>query len=141
MFDSDRPLGFVAGIQSVYGDHLGASPLGAAQQGGQGRSGASRGRLAAGGHAGKLPDTSGIMSLDLNLFYDDGEGYIDLGLDNVFSFDENGGLLGESDGSWLAVNGQPVAYYHTATVDDGTSEIGEAVGGPGGTVQRYVADG
>ena len=62
-----------------------------------------------------------VQSLDLNLFYDDGEGYIDLGLDNVFSFDENGGLLGESDGSWLAVNGQPVAYYHTATVDDGTS--------------------
>lgn len=62
-----------------------------------------------------------VQSLELNLFYDDGEGYIDLGLDNVFSFDENGGLLGESDGSWLAVNGQPVAYYHTATVDDGTS--------------------
>lgn len=62
-----------------------------------------------------------VQSLDLNLFYDDGEGYIDLGLDNVFSFDENGGLLGESDGSWLAVNGQPAAYYHTATVDDGTS--------------------
>ena len=36
-----------------------------------------------------------VQSLDLNLFYDDGEGYIDLGLDNVFSFDENGGLLGE----------------------------------------------
>ena len=62
-----------------------------------------------------------VQSLELNLFYDDGEGYIDLGLDNVFSFDENGGLLGESDGSWLAVNGQPAAYYHTATVDDGTS--------------------
>ena len=40
-----------------------------------------------------------VQSLELNLFYDDGEGYIDLGLDNVFSFDENGGLLGESDGS------------------------------------------
>ena len=32
-----------------------------------------------------------------------------------------GGLLGVNDGAWLAVNGQPVAYYHTATVDDGES--------------------
>ena len=62
-----------------------------------------------------------VQSLELNLFYDDGEGYIDLGLDNVYQFDDAGGLLGEKDGSWLAVNGQPVAYYHTATVDDGTN--------------------
>ena len=60
-----------------------------------------------------------VQCLELNLFYDDGEGYIDLGLDNVFSFDENGGLLGVNDGTWLAVNGQPVAYYHETTVDDG----------------------
>ncbi|HQC36527.1 MAG TPA: peptidase C11, partial [Bacillota bacterium] len=30
-----------------------------------------------------------------------------------------GALLGDYDGSWLAVNGQPVAYYHSDTVDDG----------------------
>ena len=62
-----------------------------------------------------------VQSLELNLFYDDGEGYIDLGLDSVFDFDDDGGLLGKNDGSWLAINDQPVAYYHTATVDDGTS--------------------
>ena len=62
-----------------------------------------------------------VHNLELNLFYDDGEGYIDLGLDNVYQFDENGGLLGVNDNTWLAVNGQPVAYYHTATVDDGTN--------------------
>lgn len=60
-----------------------------------------------------------VQSLDLNLFYDDGEGYIDLGLDNVLDFDDNGGLLGKNDGTWLAVNGQPVAYYHTSTTDNG----------------------
>ncbi|MBD5085168.1 MAG: peptidase C11 [Clostridiales bacterium] len=64
-----------------------------------------------------------VHSLELNLFYDDGEGYIDLGLDNVFDFDEEGGLLGKAElaQSWLAIDGQPVAYYHTATVDDGTN--------------------
>ena len=64
-----------------------------------------------------------VHCLELNLFYDDGEGYIDLGLDNVFEFDGQGGLLGKAElaGSWLAIDGQPVAYYHTATVDDGTN--------------------
>lgn len=64
-----------------------------------------------------------VHSLELNLFYDDGGGYIDLGLDNVFEFDEDGGLLGKAEltQSWLAIDGQPVAYYHTATVDDGTN--------------------
>lgn len=62
-----------------------------------------------------------VQELDLNLFYDDGEGYIDLGLDSVFDFDGDGGLIGKNDGAWLAVNGQPVAYYHTSTVDDGVN--------------------
>ena len=61
-----------------------------------------------------------VQELELNMFYDDGEGYIDLGLDNTFTFDDAGGLLGTNSGTWLAINGQPVAYYHTATVDDGT---------------------
>ena len=64
-----------------------------------------------------------VQTLDLNLFYDDGQGFIDLGLDNVYDFDEAGGLLGVHDGSWLAVNGQPVAYYHTSTVDDGETYV------------------
>ena len=62
-----------------------------------------------------------VQTLELNLFYDDGEGYIDLGLDNVYEFDDDGGLLGLNEATWLAVNGQPVAYYHTSTVDDGTN--------------------
>ena len=64
-----------------------------------------------------------VQSLELNLFYDDGEGFIDLGLDNVFDFDDQGGLLGKAElaQSWLAVDGQVVAYYHTTTVDDGTN--------------------
>lgn len=60
-----------------------------------------------------------VQSLELNIFYDDGEGYIDLGLDNVFSFDENGALIGDTDRTWLAINGQPVAYYYLNTVEEG----------------------
>ena len=47
-----------------------------------------------------------VHTLELNMFYDDGEGFIDLGLDNVFKFDEQGGILGINDGTWLAANGQ-----------------------------------
>lgn len=60
-----------------------------------------------------------VHSLELNMFYDDGEGYVDLGFDNVYEFDKNGDLIGETDRTWLAINGQPVAYYYIDTVDDG----------------------
>ncbi len=60
-----------------------------------------------------------VQSLELNVFYDDGEGYLDLGLDNVFSFDEDGALMGDTDGTWLAINEQPVAYYYLNTVEEG----------------------
>ena len=61
-----------------------------------------------------------VNDLKLSVFYDDGEGYIDLGLDSVFTFTDDGALLGSYDGAWLAVNGRPVPYYHTATTrDDG----------------------
>ena len=62
-----------------------------------------------------------VHSLELNMFYDDGEGYIDLGLDNVFEFDDMGNLIGDTDRTWLAINGQPVAYYYMDTVDDGVN--------------------
>lgn len=60
-----------------------------------------------------------VHDLELNVFFDDGSGYIDLGLDNVFQFTQDGALLGDFDGTWLAINDQPVAYYHLSTVDDG----------------------
>lgn len=60
-----------------------------------------------------------VQTLHANMFYDDGEGFIDMGLDNVYEFDEEGNLLAPSEMTWLAVNDQPVAYYHESTVDDG----------------------
>ena len=62
-----------------------------------------------------------VQDLELNVFVDDGEGFIDLGLDTVYEFTDEGGLRGEYDGAWLAINDQPVAYYHMSTVDDGTA--------------------
>ena len=60
-----------------------------------------------------------IHSLDLNVFYDDGEGYIDLGLDNSYEWDDNGDLIASTDRTWLAINGHPVAYYHEDTIESG----------------------
>jgi hypothetical protein len=62
-----------------------------------------------------------VQGLELNVFVDDGAGYIDLGLDNVYEFTDAGALIGAYDGTWLAINRQPVAYYHEETYDDGTS--------------------
>jgi len=67
-----------------------------------------------------------VQDIELNVFYDDGEGYVDLGMDNVFEFDDNGALIGDYDNTWLAIDGQVVPYYHTSTVDytDGYSISG-----------------
>ena len=59
-----------------------------------------------------------VHTLDKNVFYDDGTGYVDLGLDNVYDIDGND-LIADTDRDWLAVNGQVVAYYHTDTVENG----------------------
>lgn len=64
-----------------------------------------------------------VHSLDLNLFYDDGSGYIDLGLDNIFTFDDDGKLVADTDKNWLSINGNVVAYYHTDTVQSGNDLI------------------
>lgn len=60
-----------------------------------------------------------IQSLQVNMFYDDGAGYIDLGLDNTYEFTEDGRLIGDTDNTWLSIDGQPVAYYYETTIQDG----------------------
>ncbi len=60
-----------------------------------------------------------VQTLHANMFYDDGAGYIDLGLDTVYEFDNNGNLLAPDAITWIAVNEQPVAYYHEYTVESG----------------------
>ena len=60
-----------------------------------------------------------VHDLKLNVFYDDGEGFVDLGLDNSFEISEDGALAGSYDGTWTAINGRAVAFYHEDTVDTG----------------------
>ena len=61
-----------------------------------------------------------VHDLDLNMFYDDGTGYIDMGLDNVFEIDEKGVMTADTSRTWLALNGQTVAYYrqNSTCLDD-----------------------
>ena len=60
-----------------------------------------------------------VQTLHANMFYDDGEGYIDLGMDTVYDFDAAGNLLAPDEITWIAVNEQPVAYYHEYTLQSG----------------------
>ncbi len=60
-----------------------------------------------------------VTGLELNLFYDDGNGYIDLGMDNVFDYDDDGNLIADQGDNWISINNQPVAYYHLDTTEVG----------------------
>ena len=51
-----------------------------------------------------------IQTIEVNVFVDDGEGYIDLGYDNVFDLIGNDLRL-SYDNTWLTIDGEPVAYY------------------------------
>lgn len=51
-----------------------------------------------------------VQDLELNVYYDDGEALVDLGLDNVFDFDDNGNLKAQTDKTWISIDGQVVAY-------------------------------
>jgi hypothetical protein len=52
-----------------------------------------------------------VQFMEMNVFVDDGEGFIDLGLDNVYEYNDEGALVMEYDGTWLALNGNIVSYY------------------------------
>ena len=54
-----------------------------------------------------------VQDIKLNIFVDDGNGYIDLGLDNIYELTKTGSLLAEEENSWIYIGNQPVAYYFT----------------------------
>lgn len=62
-----------------------------------------------------------IQTVEVNVFVDDGEGYIDLGYDNVFEFEGNDLKL-SFDNTWLTLDGEVAAYYLESDTknDDGS---------------------
>ncbi len=69
-----------------------------------------------------------VDNIALNVFIDDGEGYIDLGKDNILSIDEEGNLLSLDEISWLAAssdneNYEVVPFYYTSSYIDGDNVI------------------
>ena len=64
-----------------------------------------------------------IQNLQVNMFVEDGDGYLDMGLDNFYYFTEDGKLIGDTDNKWFSIDGQPVAfYYEDTTTIDGTDD-------------------
>ncbi|MCR5590969.1 MAG: peptidase C11 [Lachnospiraceae bacterium] len=64
-------------------------------------------------------DWKTIAMADLNVYIDDGEGFIDLGLDNTLEYDDDDNLIAGFDNTWMSINGKVVAYYHTDTDENG----------------------
>ena len=62
-----------------------------------------------------------VQDIRLNIFVDDGTGYIDLGLDSIYDLTEDGKLLSQEKNSWIYVGNKTedkgtyraVAYYYT----------------------------
>ncbi len=52
-----------------------------------------------------------ITSITSVVFYDDGEGYIDLGSDNYYETTENGDLIISFDNTWISLDNQIVPFY------------------------------
>jgi hypothetical protein len=69
---------------------------------------------------------SSVVTLEQNVYVDDGTGYIDLGLDNVADYDADNDLIMAYDGTWMSLNGQIVAYYLVSEdqVDDSYTIVG-----------------
>lgn len=56
-----------------------------------------------------------ITAIEQRVFLDDGEGFIDLGADSMYEFDEDGDLLINFDNTWVALDGELVCFY---TIED-----------------------
>jgi len=68
-----------------------------------------------------------VNELELNMFFDDGTGFVDLGLDSIFEFDDDGALLAPQDFAWVTISNryfnQTVPYYHEYTTGRGDARV------------------
>ena len=62
-----------------------------------------------------------ITAVEMQIMWDDGEGYIDLGSDQYYEEDANGNLILNygADNTWVAIGGQVVCYYAEETIVNG----------------------
>ena len=60
-----------------------------------------------------------ITNIQLSVFVDDGEGYIDLGQDDVYDYDEDGDLIADFDYTWVTLSGQTAVFYSGDYTEDG----------------------
>jgi hypothetical protein len=51
-------------------------------------------------------------------YYDDGEGYVELGADALYEFDDYADLIVDYDYTWVAIDGQIVPFYSIEDVSD-----------------------
>ena len=61
-----------------------------------------------------------IETAALNIFVDDGQGFIVLGCDNYLEYDQNDDLILGFDGTWLCLDGNPAAFYMMEAGEEGT---------------------
>ena len=61
-----------------------------------------------------------MLFRSVNVFVDDGQGFIDLGCDNYLEYDQDEDLILGYDGTWLCLDGHVAAFYMTEAGEDGT---------------------
>ncbi len=59
---------------------------------------------------------SNLLSIEKNMYFDDGAGYINMGFDTGIEL-QGHDLIYEFDGTWLSIDRQPVAYYKIGYVE------------------------
>ena len=67
-----------------------------------------------------------IAFVDIGVYLDDGEGYIDLGRDNAYGKDAYGNVIIDFDGRWVSINGEiaPFTTVAEGVTDDGWYSYG-----------------
>ena len=58
-----------------------------------------------------------IQEVQKGLFYDEGTGYIELGRDDTYFYDDEDNLLPDTEKTWLHIGGQPVAYFSLGSTE------------------------
>ena len=57
-----------------------------------------------------------IYNVDKDIFVDDGEGFIELGLDSLYNLDDSGAVIANTDKAWMSINDQVVPFYREYSV-------------------------